>query len=83
MARQARIEHALFDIAADFLRADEPRPDLGIVHVRYVGTRSGRDGEPCLLHHREGRILQAALRQSEYDFLAVSHGWCLSVKGGG
>ena len=60
-----RVEVAVLDIAADFLRADEADFHLRVVHVGDVGTAADLDVESGLAHLLDGGVLQAAFGQAE------------------
>ena len=78
IAGQAGVQHAVFDVTADLLCADQARFDLRIIDARNVGARAGRNREARLLHHRERGLLQAAFGQTQDDFFH-SHD-CISAE---
>ena len=73
MAGDAAIQIAVLDVAADFLRADQPDFQFLVIHVRNVGTAADRNVEAGLGHLFDGGILQTAFRQPELQNLFLLH----------
>jgi len=68
-AGKSRVEDAGFDVAGDFLGADEERLDFGVVHCGVIGAAGGHAKlEAGLAEESEGGLLEASFWQSEAKF---------------
>ena len=68
LAGQTGIEHAVGHVPRHLLRADEHALDLGIVDRREVGARVDVDVEAGAAEQLDGRLLQRALGDAEFEF---------------
>ncbi len=71
MAGDAAIEIAMLDVAADFLRADEPYLQFIVIHVGSVGAAAHLDIESGLGHLFDCGVLQAAFGQAKLELPVV------------
>ena len=65
VARDAAIQIAVLNVAADLLRPNQADFHLLVIHVRDVGTAADRNVEPRLGHLLNGGLLQTAFGQSK------------------
>src|SRR5262249_44530929 len=65
VARDAAIQVAMLDVAADFLRANQADFQLLVVDVGNVGTATDGNVKTGLGHLLDGGILQTAFRQTK------------------
>ena len=67
IAGEAAVEAAVLDVARHFLRADEHAFDFGIVDGGVIAARADRDAPAGAGEKLDGRILQAALGNAEFQ----------------
>ncbi len=72
MAGQPGVEHAVLDVARHLLRADQHAFDLGIVDRGKIRAAAGRDVEAGAAEQVDGRVLQAAFGDAEFQFHLAS-----------
>ena len=65
VAGDATVEIAMLDVAADFLRANQPDFQFVIIHVRDVGTAVDLNVKAGFGHLFDGGLLQTAFGQTE------------------
>ena len=73
LAGEAGVEHAVRDVARHLLRADQHALDLGIVDRREVRPRADVDVEAGAREQLDGRVLQRAFRDAEFQFHRMRH----------
>jgi hypothetical protein len=66
-AGESGVQHAVFDVARHFLRADHHAFDFGIVNGRKIRSRAGGDVETRAAKQIDGRVFQAALGNAELE----------------
>ncbi len=67
-AGEAGVEHAVFDVAGHFLRADEHALDFGIVDAGEVGAAAGDDLESGAAEQIDGGVFETAFGNAEFEF---------------
>ena len=66
VAGQPAIQVAVLDVAADFLRPDQPDQQLLVIDIRRVRAAADLDMEAGLGHFGNGGLLQTAFGQSQF-----------------
>ena len=72
-ASDAAVEEAVFDVAADFLGANEADFHFVVVDVWDVGAAADLDVESGLGHFFDGRVLEASFGEAEAQLVLVCH----------
>src|SRR4029077_17032982 len=72
-AGDSRVERAVGDIPRHLLRAQDPAAEFGVIDARDVGARADRDAPSGFAHQLDRLSLEAALGDSEFQYLVGRH----------